>query len=143
VYGAATVINITGNQKSDGLAAEYRFRRSNCSAYHYDLSLTYLNEGDSRVARRNGFSAQLWPMRSDALDHMEVALGVVAYWFIDRRRPVIPGKGPTGSVAPVVSVMFSYVPHREGWFARLIWDRVVSNYNRDADIWRLGVGHTM
>jgi hypothetical protein len=27
-------------------------------------------------------------------------------------------------------------------FVRAIWDRVVSNYNRDADIWRFGVGLT-
>jgi hypothetical protein len=28
------------------------------------------------------------------------------------------------------------------FFARAIWDRVVSNYSRDADIWRVGVGRT-
>jgi hypothetical protein len=31
----------------------------------------------------------------------------------------------------------------KGWFVRALWDRVVSNYNWDADVWWLGVWRTI
>ena len=27
------------------------------------------------------------------------------------------------------------------WLARVVWDRVVTNYNRDSDVFLLGVGY--
>lgn len=143
VYAAFTVINVAGNPRSDGASIEYRLRLRNSYDYHYDLSFAWLNEGDSRVSRRNGVSAQLWPVRSDAFGRMEVAVGVGAYVFIDKRRPVAPGQGPSGAVAPVVSILVGSERSAKGWFVRALWDRVVSNYDRDADVWRVGFGRTM
>jgi hypothetical protein len=64
-----------------------------------------------------------------------------AYVFVDTKHQPIPGQITTAAVAPVVSLMASHAV-TTNWFARAIWDRVVSNYSRDADIWRLGFGRT-
>jgi len=143
VYGALSVINIVGNPKSDGASVEYRLRLQTGHQRHYDLSFAYLYEGDSRVARRNGVTAQVWPVRSDSTWPVEFAAGFGAYVFIDKRNQPIPSQNPSAAVAPVVSMMISSRPSPRGWFVRCIWDRVVSNNNRDADVWRLGVGSTL
>lgn len=137
-YGVISVINISSNPESWGASVEYRHR----FAQHFDGTLTYIYEGDPRVARRSGFAAQLWPVRSDVKSGIEIGAGFGAYAFIDRKQQPIPGQISSTAAAPLVSLMASY-PARSNWFVRAIWDRVVSNYSRDADIWRLGVGRTL
>ena len=134
-YGVLSVINISGNPNAFGFSTEYRylFTRS------IEGTITYIYEGDPRVARRGGVTAQLWPVRHDVASGFEVGAGFGAYAFIDKKRQPIPGQITTAAVAPVVSLMLSHAVY-SNIFARAIWDRVVSNYNRDADIWRIGVG---
>jgi hypothetical protein len=136
VYGVFDVVNISGNPNSWGAGVEYRHG----FARHFEATLTYLYEGDPKVTRRSGVTAQLWPVRADITNRVEVGAGFGAYIFVDRKHQPIPN-ATSAAVAPVVSLMASF-PRRNG-FVRLIWDRVVSNYSRDADIWRVGVGHSL
>jgi hypothetical protein len=137
IYGVFSVINISGNPNSWGGSAEYRYR----FVRHFDGTITYIYEGDPRVARRSGVTAQVWPVRTDVKSGFEIGAGFGAYVFIDKKHP-IPGQITTATVAPVVSLMLSH-QLKTDWFARAIWDRVVSNYSRDADIWRLGFGRML
>jgi hypothetical protein len=140
LFNVVSVINVVSNPKSEGVAVEARWRFVNRFEHHYDLTLGYLNEGDPRVSRRSGVTLQLWPVRSDPVWHFDLAVGLGAYVYVDKRAPVVPGKGPAAAVAPVLSVMLTSQPLYRGVFLRLAWDRVVSDYNRDADVWRVGVG---
>jgi hypothetical protein len=138
LLGALSVINISGNPNSIGGSAEYR-HRFDWSHGPYEASIAYIYEGDPRVARRHGVTLQVWPVRTDLVSRIEIGAGFGAYVFVDTKDQLIPGQITSAAVAPVVSLMAS-VPVTDAWFVRAIWDRVVSNYNRDADIWRLGFG---
>jgi hypothetical protein len=137
LYGVISTINIAGNPSSFGGSAEYRYRFDE----NVEATLAYIYEGDPQVARRSGLTAQIWPVRYGT-GGFEIGAGFGGYVFVDKKRQPIPGKTTTAAVAPVVSLMVSH-SFRGGWFARLIWDRVISNYNRDADIYRFGLGHTI
>gem|GEM_PF-1077124 len=137
VYGALSVINISGNPDAFGFSAEYRY----IFARGIEGTIAYIYEGDPRVARRSGVTAQLWPVRHDLSSGFEVGAGFGAYAFVDKKHQPIPGQTTTAALAPVVSLMLSHTVYSH-FFARAIWDRVVSNYSRDADIWRVGVGRT-
>jgi len=137
VYGVLSVINISGNPNAYGFSAEYRY----IFARSIEGTIAYIYEGDPRVARRSGVTAQLWPVRHDVSSGFEVGAGFGAYVFVDKKHQPIRGQITTAAVAPVVSLMLSHVVYSH-FFARAIWDRVVSNYSRDADIWRVGVGLT-
>jgi hypothetical protein len=138
VYGTLSVINISSNPKSYGVSAEYRHR----FLRHFDGTLTYIYEGDPRVVRRSGLAAQVWPVRTDEFSGFEFGVGFGAYVFIDRKNQPIPGQATSASAAFLVSAMASHAI-TERWFGRFIWDRVVTNYSRDADIWRLGLGYKL
>lgn len=135
VFGVLSVINISGDPDSWGASAEYRHRFTT----HFDGTLGYIYEGDPRVARRSGLAAQVWPVRTDVRSGIEIGAGFGAYAFVDTKHQPIPGQVTSAAIAPMVSIMLSYPAHST-YFARFIWDRVVSNYSRDADIWRLGFG---
>jgi hypothetical protein len=137
VYGVLSVINISGNPNAFGASAEYRYIISRS----IEGTIAYIYEGDPRVARRSGVTLQLWPVRHDVSSGFEVGAGFGAYAFVDKKHQLIPGQTTTAAVAPVVSLMLSHAIYSH-FFARAIWDRVVSNYSRDADIWRIGVGLT-
>jgi hypothetical protein len=137
VYGVLSVINISGNPNAFGVSAEYRRR----FVRDFEGTITYIYEGDPRVARRSGVSLQFWPVRYDMSSGFEIGAGFGAYVFVDTKHQPIPGQITTAAVAPVVSLMASHAVTKN-WFVRAIWDRVVSNYSRDADIWRLGFGRT-
>jgi hypothetical protein len=137
VYGVLSVINISGNPAAFGASAEYRYIISRS----IEGTIAYIYEGDPRVARRSGITAQVWPVRHDVSSGFEVGAGFGIYGFVDTKHQPIPGQTTTAALAPVVSLMVSHALY-SNLFARAIWDRVVSNYSRDADIWRLGVGLT-
>jgi hypothetical protein len=138
LYGVFSVINNVRNPNAWGGSAEYRYR----FAQDFDATVAYIYEGDPQVARRSGVTAQIWPVRTDVTTGFEVGAGFGVYGFVDKKRQPLPGQVTSVAAAPVVSLMVShaFLTH---WFGRFIFDRVVSNYNRDADIWRLGVGHTL
>ena len=138
VYGVLSVINISSNPHAFGGSVEYRHR------FVRDLygTVTYIYEGDPRVARRAGFAAQLWPVRSAVLSRLEIGAGFGGYLFIDRKHQPVPGQLSAVAAAGLVSIMASYdLDHR--WFVRFVWDRVISDYSRDADIWRIGLGRRL
>ncbi len=138
IYVVKSVINIAGNPSALGGAAEYRYRFSP----FLEGAATYIYEGNPKVARRSGMSVQAWPVRTGVSDHIEIGAGFGAYVFIDTKHEPDPGRNATAAVAPIVSLMTSYRVTPD-WFIRIIWDRVVSNYNRDADIFRVGFGCTI
>ena len=86
-------------------------------------------------------SVQAWPVRADIVILVEIGAGFGAYVFVHTKRQPIPEQ-ITNAVAPVVSSMASR-PFAGGWFVRAICHRVVSSYRPDAEIWRLGFGHSL
>ncbi len=131
-----TFIRTGGNAE----AAEFRMRYS----AHIDLAARYLYEGDSLTVRRGGLAAQFYIV-SDPLQFLgcEVLLGLGAGPYINIDSKHIP-PGRTRYDVPAVAgllsptAVFNLPKH---FFARVIWDRVVTNYSQDADVWLIGVGY--
>jgi hypothetical protein len=137
VFGGQSVVNTLFSAKAFAYALEYR--RGIMS--HLDWTASGIYEGDPQIVRRSGFATQVWPVNTFFNERITVGLGVGPYIFIDRKHPAtITAQKIPVSVAPLVSLTFS-VRLSEHWLVRAVWDRVVSNYNRDSDIFLVGLGY--
>jgi hypothetical protein len=97
-------------------------------------SVAWINEGDARLIRRNGVTAQGWLEPSFSGDRFSLGVGAGAYIAVDQYR-----QGDHGAFASgIITMTTAY--HWRDWTARFSWHRIVSNYDRDSDIMLLGVG---
>ena len=136
VYLGKTIVNSTSSPSAFGGAVEYR----RGLATYLDVTIGYLHEGSSKVARRDGFTSQLWATRAFLNDKVALALGVGAYYAInENENSATPGPG-AGKLSGLVTIAGSYrlTGH---WNARLAWNRVVTRYDRDSDVIFGGVGY--
>lgn len=138
VFGGWSVVNTLLSQHALAGAVEYRWS----VAPTIDATVSYLYEGNPHIIRRSGVALQLWPLTKSFGDRFELGIGVGAYVYIDRRQPLPTGQKSSAAVAGIVSPTMSY-RFGHGWFLRVIWDRVISDYNRDADVWLVGLGHRL
>jgi hypothetical protein len=128
-----TVVNSFHTARSVAVALEYR----RGIAKHIDLTLTALDEGDPELIRRYGVAAQLWAVRAFLRDRLTLGIGGGAYVAVDQRfspGPLDEGAGTVaGLVTPTISWRFS-----RHFALRFNWERTVSSYHRDTDIFLLG-----
>ena len=99
------------------------------------VSIGLLNEDDTLLIRRNGITAEGWLEPSFNSDLWSIGAGFGFYTAIDKYRAA-PGR----HISDVVSATLSLRPidHLD---IRLLWHRIVTDYNRDADILLWGVGY--
>lgn len=142
LFGGQSVVNTLLAQKALAAAGEYR----QGIIPHLDGTASFIYEGDPKITRRSGVALQLWPVNTFFDESTSVGIGVGPYIFIDRNHPVNSGqtlnygaRNPA-AVAPLVSLTIAR-QLGNNWIARIIWDRVVSNYNRDSDIFLVGLGY--
>jgi hypothetical protein len=50
------------------------------------------------------------------------------------------GRKNPAAIAPLVSFTIAR-QLSDHWVVRVVWDRVISNYNRDSDIFLVGLGY--
>ncbi len=138
LFVGQTVVNSPQDQK--GVASGIEFRKGVVA--HVDWTLTWLNEGDPRVLRRNGLGSQFWLVDAYFDNRLAIGAGVGAYYFADRKRPPQPGKEGTRDFAYLLSLTASWRFERR-WFARFNWNRVLVDYNRDTDVFVVGAGYRL
>ncbi|NVN89668.1 MAG: hypothetical protein HXX11_03620 [Desulfuromonadales bacterium] len=139
VYVGQTVVNNPGSPKSVATCVEYR----RGLLRYLDVSLAWLNEGDNELVRRNGALGQFWLVRSFLNDHLSLGGGFGAYLAIDKRKGATAGQGGSSFASGVLSVTasvrdFGFNPDLS---LRFIMNRIVTNYDRDTDIFLLGLGY--
>jgi hypothetical protein len=98
------------------------------------FSVGFINEGDTQLIRRNGILTEGWAEPSFDAGLWSIGAGFGFYSAIDKYRPA-PGR----HVSDVVSVTLSLRPI-ENVDVRFLWHRIVTDYNRDADILLWGLG---
>jgi hypothetical protein len=136
VFGGKSVVNAISNPAAWGAAAEYR----QGLIPHLDGTVSYIYEGDPKIANRSGIALQLWPVNTFYDESTSVGIGVGPYIFIDRRHPSTNGRINPAAVSPLISL--TVARHlSDHWIARIVWDRVTTSYNRDSDIFLLGFGY--
>jgi hypothetical protein len=134
-----TVVNNPGSASSLAYSVEYRR-----GLFPYlDLTAAWLNERNNKLARRNGMITEVWLVRDFLDDHLALGCGAGTYLTLDKRRDVPPGEGGTSSASGIISATvslrnFSFSP---GLTARAIMNRIVTNYDKDTDVFLFGIGY--
>lgn len=99
-------------------------------------SVAWLDEGEDRVARRNGAVLQAWLEPSYFENRFTVGLGLGAYIAVDENRPGEREARTSGIITVTTSYRLG-----DNWVGRFSSSRIVTNYDRDADILLLGIGY--
>ena len=136
VFGGQSVVNTFLSPKARAYAGEYR----RGVFPHVDWTASAIYEGDPEIIRRSGVATQLWAVNTFFSDRITIGAGLGPYIYLDHKRPAIAGQKNPAAIAPLASLTFS-VRLSEHWAMRMIFDRVTSSYNRDSDIFLLGLGY--
>ena len=130
VFGGETVVNIPGDGHSGAFSLEYRR-----GLWRYlEWTAGALYEGKSSLIDRYGLTTELWLAKKFLDDRISLGLGVGPYFALDRqnsnklRYPII--FSTTGSFRVT-----------QNWLIRATWDRIITNYDRDTDIFLGGIGY--
>jgi len=139
VYVGQTVVNNPGSPKSVATCIEYR----RGLLRYLDFSAAWLNEGNNDLVRRNGALTQFWLVREFLNDHLSLGGGFGAYFAIDKRKGSSTGQGGSSLTSGVLSMTasvrdFGFNPDLS---LRFIMNRIVTNYDKDTDIFLLGLGY--
>ncbi len=134
VLAGRTIVNSFSAQYALAQGVEYR----RGIGRYWDASVAWLNEGDTRLVRRNGVLAQVWAARAFLDGRVGLALGGGAYVAVDQRRAPRPGESGRGTVAGIASLRVA-VRLAGRWEVPLVWNRIVTGYNRDTDVLLAGV----
>ncbi|HBA86153.1 MAG TPA: hypothetical protein DCZ95_18885 [Verrucomicrobia bacterium] len=130
VFLLRTFINVTSTPRAWGGALEYR--RS--LGAHLDWTTTLIDEGDAEAIHRRGIPTQLW--LTDAFFRESFSLGAGL-------GPYLHQEDSNGSddfhVAALASATASYRFSNQ-WAVRFIFNRVVGDYQLNADVLMLGLG---
>lgn len=133
-----TIVNSYHSERDTAHALEYRHGLGR----YVDVTATLLHEGDPRLVRRTGVLAQLWGVREVlASDRLVLGIGLGPYVAVERHRVPASMEGGAGTLAWVFSATAAYRLD-DRWNARMSWNRVNTNYNRDTDVVLFGVGYS-
>ncbi|MDB6127230.1 MAG: putative exported protein [Verrucomicrobia bacterium] len=136
VFIGQSIVNTFLSETARAYGAQYR----QGIMPHVDGTVTFIYEGDPEIIRRNGVALQVWAVNTFHNERVSVGVGVGPYIYIDRKNPSNNNQLNPAAVAPLVSFTVA-TRLNEHWMARLIFNRVTSSYNRDADVFLLGLGY--
>ena len=135
LLGGETVVNIPGSGHSTAVALEYR--RGIWRFLEVTLGARY--EGRSELIDRYGLTTQLWLAKPFLDERIALAAGFGGYYAIDQRRggSTLRRNGFFSEIASM-SASFRLSQH---WLLRTTWDRTITSYNRDSDVFLGGIGY--
>lgn len=137
VFVGQTIVNSYYSERDSARAIEYRHGLGR----YVDVTLGVLNEGDARLVRRTGITAQIWGVREVlASDRLVLGIGFGPYLAVDRYRTPTSAEGGDSKFSWIFTATAAYRLGQH-WDARLSWNRVNTNYNRDTDVILLGAGY--
>ena len=137
VFLGRTIVNSYQSENGSAYAIEYRHGL----ARHVDVTLGAANEGDARLVRRRGVTAQIWAVREVlASDRLALGIGFGPYMALERYHAPAPGEGAATNFSWIFTATASY-RFNAHWHARFSWNRIDTNYNRDTDLLLVGIGY--
>jgi hypothetical protein len=135
VMVGTTILNSLDSESNVAESIEYRR-----GLWHYlDVTASYLHEGGHVQSRRDGIAAQLWATRAFFNDRLTLGVGAGPYLSITQNDDLPQNRTGDGRFAGLVSMSASYRFDKR-WLARVTWNRMVTRYDRDADIIEGGIG---
>jgi hypothetical protein len=136
LFAGQSIVNTFLSPKARAYAGEYR----RGVFPHVDWTASAVYEGDPEIVRRSGVATQVWFVNTFFNDRFTIGAGLGPYIFLDHKHPASAGSKNPAAIAPLASLTCS-VRLNEHWIIRAVFDRVTSNYNRDSDIFLLGLGY--
>ncbi len=128
--GGTTIVNSFHSQKANAGTVEWRHRLGPAIR----ASVGWLSEGDARLIRRDGVLVQGWLEPTFSEGRYSLGVGFGPYFAVDSYRP--DARRTQALLSATASYRLS-----TSWLARLTWHRSVTSYDRDSDIFLLGVGY--
>lgn len=126
-------INNSLSSETSAIAAlEYR----RAVGRYVDWTVTAITEGNTPQSKRNGVATQLWLIRSL---NQKVELGMGAGPYFNAKVP--DADGQRSHKAGLVSIGGRYHLAKRV-VAQASWNRVVTDYHRDADLFLIGLGYS-
>lgn len=136
VFLGGSIVNSFASETEFAAAAEYRhgFWRG------IEGTLSYLAEGSSEQVQRRGVAAQAWLSGGFFGDQLTLGIGAGPYYATTLQ---VRGPGADSSPSRWAGLLTLSASYRlsEHWLGRLSWNRVMTGYDRDADIFVAGVGY--
>ncbi|MRX10696.1 hypothetical protein GJ697_22950 [Pseudoduganella sp. FT25W] len=126
------ITNSLSSETSVIEALEYR----RAVGRYVDWTVTAINEGNTAQSKRNGVATQLWMIRS-LNPKVEIGMGAGPYFNVK----VPDGEGQRSHKAGLVSIGARYHLAKR-IVAEATWNRVVTDYHRDADLFLIGLGYS-
>lgn len=127
-----TIVNSFESERARAYSVEYR----RLLRPYVDWSVSWLKEGSTALTEREGLASQLWLIRSLS-KHVELGMGAGPYIAYDLPHVTQRQRHVSGLVSIVSRYHFN-----QSWVGQLSWNRVVTDYHRDADVLLLGLGRT-
>ncbi|MDB6167951.1 MAG: hypothetical protein JWM88_815 [Verrucomicrobia bacterium] len=138
LFVGQSIVNTLFSETARAYGAEYR----QGLAPHIDGTASFIYEGDPEIIRRNGLALQVWAVNTFHNERVSVGVGLGPYIYIDRKNPRTTNTLGNSSAALAPLVSFTVATRlTEHWVVRLVFNRVTTNYNRDADVLLLGLGY--
>lgn len=125
-------MNIPGN--GDSAAGRIEYRRGIWRYLEWTAAALY--EGRSDLIDRYGLNTQIWLAKPFFDDRLALGAGFGFYLAEDRRREDRSGV----FFSEIVSITASYRLTAQ-WHIRSTWDRIITDYDRDTDIFLGGIGY--
>jgi hypothetical protein len=118
-----------------GLSEEISARRN--LSEHIAVSVSYIAGQGTLLNWRDGFAAQFW-LEQQLTSHLSVAAGAGGF-IVSKDDSLTDASSPDNlAVIVSVSVAYSLTPR---WVTRVVWDRIGTGDDHDADILQFGVGY--
>lgn len=128
--------NTRSDRQTPAGAFEYRREISR----HLAASASFIYEGDPDDLRRTGIATEIWAVeRVPHSGGITVGLGAGAYFYLDPKAG--NSDQNTAAAGGVISPMVEKRWGASPWSNRLVWNRIITNYDRDADVWMLGLSY--
>jgi hypothetical protein len=129
--------NINGPAEND-LSVAVEYRRNIFRFIHWTAG--WLHEADNATVDRQGFVTQLWAEKRFFSDRLGLGAGLGIYLFKDDAPDPKTGVDDDFRVAGLAALTVSY---RLPWnfIARGTWNRVITDYDRDSDVFLVGMGY--
>ena len=132
-YGQ-TKVNLPDDGHSSAVKIEYRR-----GIWKYvEWTGGFMYEGRSSLIDRYGLTTQLWLAKPFFRDRLALGVGVGGYFAHDNRRHERGYDDQT--VAEMFTITSSY-RFSPSVLMRISWDRVITSYDRDTDVFLAGIGY--
>lgn len=136
VMAGESVVNSLNSESTFAKSVEYRHAFSR----HIEGTVSWIDQGNTPLTSRNGVAAQVWLTEPLYQDRVVLGLGLGPYVAADTYR-ISRDSSRTGAKLSGLLTMSAAYRFTGHWVARISWNRTVTDYNRDTDMFMAGVGY--